>query len=153
MRRILRSRVISSTSTKESVLGSSVLRPRVADARRDLQRAELHRLVDIDVEGDDAAGDLVDAGELGDRIADALGMRRRQAARQADGKQGGEGQSRADHPANEEWLEKVIGKSRQVAPTNAAEALPDLSQRNYRNCGDKSPVAPASAQLPGVQAS
>ena len=38
-------------------------RPRVADARRHLQRAELHRLVDRHVEGDDAAGDLVEAGE------------------------------------------------------------------------------------------
>ena len=72
MRRILRSSVISSTSTKESVFGSSAFGPRIADARRHLQRAELHRLVDIDVEGDDAAGDLVDAGELGDRIGDAL---------------------------------------------------------------------------------
>ena len=45
------------------------LGPRIADARRHLQCAELDRLVDIDVEGDDAAGDLVDAGELGHRVA------------------------------------------------------------------------------------
>ena len=35
---------------------------RIANARRDLQRAELHRLVDGDVERNDAAGDLVEAG-------------------------------------------------------------------------------------------
>ena len=48
-------------------------RARVADARRHLQRAELHRLVDQHVEVDGAAGDLVEAGELGDRIADRRG--------------------------------------------------------------------------------
>ena len=35
----------------------------VADARRHLQRAELHGLADGDIEGDDAAGDLVEPGE------------------------------------------------------------------------------------------
>ena len=50
-------------------------RPRVADARRHLQRAELHRLVDRDVERDDAAGDLVEAGEHRGRIGDALRRR------------------------------------------------------------------------------
>ncbi|CAI2935061.1 protein of unknown function [Aminobacter niigataensis] len=58
-----------------------VLRPRIADTRRHLQCAELHGFIDIDVESDDAAGDLVDASELGDRILDALrlgcGLRRR----------------------------------------------------------------------------
>ena len=56
-------------------------RARVADARRHLQRAELHRLVDHHVEGDGAAGDLVEAGELGDRIVDRRGggSRRREA--------------------------------------------------------------------------
>ena len=48
-------------------------RARVADPRRHLQRAELHRLVDIDVERDDPAGDLVEAGEDRDRIGDPLG--------------------------------------------------------------------------------
>ena len=77
------------------------LRPRVADARRHLQRAELHRLVDIDVEGDDAPGDLVDAGEFGDRIGDSLGQcgrccqkRRRQAGRRGP-------VSSVDHPGTE----------------------------------------------------
>ena len=45
----------------------------MADARRHLQRAELHRLVDQHVEGDGAAGDLVEAGELGHRIVDRRG--------------------------------------------------------------------------------
>ena len=53
----------SSTSTKASVLRRLGRRPRVAGARRHLQRAELHRLVDGDVERDDAAGDLVEPGE------------------------------------------------------------------------------------------
>ena len=38
-------------------------RTREARARRDLQRAELHRLIDRDVERDDASSDLVEAGE------------------------------------------------------------------------------------------
>ena len=50
-------------------------RPRIADARRHLQRAELHRLVDGDVERDDAAGDLVETGEHRGRIGDALRRR------------------------------------------------------------------------------
>ena len=50
-------------------------RPRIADARRHLQRAELHGLVDGDVERDDAAGDLVEAGEHRGRIGDALRRR------------------------------------------------------------------------------
>ena len=70
MRCTLRLSVISSTSTKASVCGASVGGPRVADPRRHLQRAELHRLVDVDVEGDDAAGDLVEAGEDRDRVGD-----------------------------------------------------------------------------------
>ncbi len=48
------------------------VRTRVAHARRKLQRAELHCLVDINVEGGDAAGDLIEAGEDGDRIGDLL---------------------------------------------------------------------------------
>ena len=48
----------------------------IADARRDLQRAELHRLVDRHFERDDAAGDLVEAVEDGDGIADLVGERR-----------------------------------------------------------------------------
>ena len=48
-------------------------RPREADARRHLQRAELNRLVDIDVEGDDASGDLVEPGKHRDRVGDLFG--------------------------------------------------------------------------------
>jgi len=50
-------------------------RPGVAHTRRDLKRAELHRLVDRHVEGDDPSGDLVEAGKDGDRIAYRRGRR------------------------------------------------------------------------------
>jgi hypothetical protein len=42
----------------------------VADARRHFQRAELHRLVDWDLEMGNASGHLVERGEYGDRILD-----------------------------------------------------------------------------------
>src|SRR5690606_4131833 len=48
-------------------------RARVADARGDLQRAELHRLVDIDVELRDPPGDLVEPRERRDGVGDGLG--------------------------------------------------------------------------------
>ena len=51
-------------------------RARVADARRHLQRAELHRLVQRNVERDDAAGDLVEAGEHRRIVRDLLRRRR-----------------------------------------------------------------------------
>jgi len=47
-------------------------RARVADARRHLESTELHGFIDIDVEGDDTAGDLVDASKLGNGVADAF---------------------------------------------------------------------------------
>ena len=50
-------------------------RARVAGARRDLQRAELHRLADGGVEADDAAGDLVEAGEQRALVGDLLRWR------------------------------------------------------------------------------
>ena len=50
--------------------------PRVAGARRHLQRAELHRLVDRHIERDDAAGDLVEAGEHRGGVRDFLRRRR-----------------------------------------------------------------------------
>ena len=48
-------------------------RARVADARRDLQRAEAHGLVELDLELGDAPRDLVEGGEHGDLILLALG--------------------------------------------------------------------------------
>ena len=60
---------------KASVLVASVGGRRVADARRHLQRAELHGLVDRDIEGDDAAGDLVEAGEQRAFVGDLLRRR------------------------------------------------------------------------------
>ena len=50
-------------------------RPGEANARRHLEGAELHGLVDGDVEGDDLAGDLVEAAEHCRRILDPLGLR------------------------------------------------------------------------------
>ena len=47
-------------------------RARVAHARGDLQRPELHRFADRRVEGDDAAGDLVESGEHRPSICDLL---------------------------------------------------------------------------------
>jgi hypothetical protein len=47
-------------------------RARVAHARGDLQRPELHRFADPRVEGDDAAGDLVESGEDRPSICDLL---------------------------------------------------------------------------------
>ena len=51
-------------------------RPRIAGARRHLERAELHGLVDIDIEADDPPGDLVQSGEYRDRVVDPLGLSR-----------------------------------------------------------------------------
>ena len=50
-------------------------RARVADPRRHLQRAELDGLADGGIEGDDAAGDLVEAGEHGGLVGDLLRRR------------------------------------------------------------------------------
>ena len=48
-------------------------RARVADARRHLQRTELDGFIDVNVESDDATGDLVQTGKHSDRIADLFG--------------------------------------------------------------------------------
>jgi len=50
-------------------------RARVAHAWRHLQSAELHRLVDCDIEGNDAPGNLVEACKYGSWIGDALRRR------------------------------------------------------------------------------
>jgi hypothetical protein len=58
-------------------------RARMADARRNSQSAELHRLIHLNFEMRDAARHLVEGGENGDRILDRLGLRdacRQQAA-------------------------------------------------------------------------
>ena len=49
-------------------------RRRIAHPRRHLQRAELDRLVDGDLEMGNAARDLVEGGEHGDRVLDRLGQ-------------------------------------------------------------------------------
>jgi hypothetical protein len=51
-------------------------RAAVADARRHLQRAELHRLIDRDLQMRDPARHLVQRGEYRDRILDLVGKRR-----------------------------------------------------------------------------
>lgn len=55
-------------------------RPRIANTRRHLQRAKLHRLVDWDLEMRDTARDLVESGEHGDLVLDLLGVGKRAAA-------------------------------------------------------------------------
>ncbi|ODR97077.1 hypothetical protein AUC69_13280 [Methyloceanibacter superfactus] len=49
-------------------------RTRVADARGDLQGAELDRLIDGHFEMGDAARHLVEGGEHGNRVLDRLGL-------------------------------------------------------------------------------
>ena len=49
---------------------------RIADARRHLQRAELHRLIDRDFEMRDAPRNLVEGCEHGDRVLDDFRPRR-----------------------------------------------------------------------------
>jgi hypothetical protein len=51
-------------------------RPRIADARRDFQRAELNRLADRNLQMGDAAGDLVEGSEHGDGVFDLVGQGR-----------------------------------------------------------------------------
>jgi hypothetical protein len=47
---------------------------RVAHPRRDLQRAELDRLIDRDLEMRDAPSDLIECGEHRDRVLDRIGI-------------------------------------------------------------------------------
>jgi hypothetical protein len=65
-------------------------RRRVAHPRRHLQRAELDRLVDGNLEMRNASRDLVESGEHGDRVLDRLGQseaRRRAEDGQANRKE------------------------------------------------------------------
>ena len=50
-------------------------RPRVANARRHLERAKLHGFVDRDIERNDPSGDLVETRKYRCRIGDALRRR------------------------------------------------------------------------------
>jgi hypothetical protein len=49
-------------------------RTRVAHARRHLQRPEVDRVIDLDLEMRDAARDLVERGKYGDRILERFGV-------------------------------------------------------------------------------
>jgi len=51
-------------------------RPRIADARRDFERAELNGLADRDLQMRDAPRDLVERRENGDRVFDLVGKSR-----------------------------------------------------------------------------
>ncbi|MBN9023987.1 MAG: leucyl/phenylalanyl-tRNA--protein transferase [Rhizobiales bacterium] len=99
----------------------------VAGPRRDLQRAELHRLVDIDVEGDDAAGDLVEPGEDGDGIGDPLGRRRldlrvlRTRLERGQRGNGGEHQRRQTVAVHETILGGHVRSSRLVPRDSGSE--------------------------------
>jgi hypothetical protein len=60
---------------------------RITDARRHFQSAELHRLVDRDLEMRDAPGHLVERGEYGDRVLDlGIGGRCRGRGRRGQGR-------------------------------------------------------------------
>ncbi len=50
-------------------------RPGIAHPRRHFERAELHRLIDWNLEMRDAPGHLVERGKNGDRILDGFGER------------------------------------------------------------------------------
>jgi hypothetical protein len=64
--------------------------PGVAHARRHLERAELDRLIDWNLEMGDTAGHLVEGGEHRDRVLDDFGMG------DIYGQTGGQRQSRDD---------------------------------------------------------
>ena len=76
--------VTSSTSTKAVVLGASVCGRLKQTAGRQLQRTELHGLVDGHLERDDAAGDLVEPGKHGRRVLDLVGGGRPDDGRDTD---------------------------------------------------------------------
>src|SRR3954469_8147408 len=65
------------------------LRAGVADARGQLQRAELHRFVDGDLERDDPPGDLVETGKHRGRVLDLVRLRLAGAAREQRERQSG----------------------------------------------------------------
>ena len=135
------------------------LRAGIADTRRHLQGAELYRLVDVDIESDDAPSDLVEAGELGDRIADPLGCRgwcrrngclaggHRNPASGPDGRNGRQCDPRGSTQNAHERLPVVC--ARMIRTTKAIRRCRIGKQLNA-NCGDK---RPAADQEPGVQAS
>jgi len=55
-------------------LGRLGLRARIANPGRHLQRAKLHRFIDVYVECVNASGNLVDAGEYGNPVRNPLGF-------------------------------------------------------------------------------
>jgi hypothetical protein len=59
-------------------------RPRVTDSRRDLERSELLRLVNGDLERPDAARHLVERREHRNRVLDLLGRGRRRGSKNAE---------------------------------------------------------------------
>ena len=56
---------------------------RVANTRRDLDRAKLHSLIHRDIECDDAPGDLVETGKDSGRMFDLIGLRNAHPARES----------------------------------------------------------------------
>jgi len=90
-------------------------RPRVADPRRDLERSELLRLVDGDLERQDAAGHLVERREHRNLVLDLFGGGRRR------GGQSPEERKRKREPSN--------GKARGCRVSACPHATPSLLQR------------------------
>jgi hypothetical protein len=70
-------------------------RARVADPRRNLEGTELHGVIDRYLEMGDAAGDLVEGREHGDRILDLVGAGKR-------GRKRGRNRHKAEQACGEE---------------------------------------------------
>jgi hypothetical protein len=58
-------------------------RTRVANARRDLDRAKLNGLIHRDIECDDAPGDFIKSGKDSCRVLDLIGLRNANPARES----------------------------------------------------------------------
>jgi hypothetical protein len=74
-------------------LGRLCRRARVAHTRRHFQGAELRRLIERNLKARDLGGHLVEGGEHGDRVLDALGCGRRggEERRKTERRRGEEG--------------------------------------------------------------
>jgi hypothetical protein len=84
-------------------------RRRIAHSRRHLQRAELNRLVDGNLEMGNASRDLVEGGEHGDRVLDRLGQS--EARRSAGDRQA----NRKEHNCRGAWSGNLFNSSHHSA--------------------------------------
>jgi hypothetical protein len=84
-------------------------RRRIAHSRRHLQRAELNRLVDRNLEMGNAPRNLVEGGEHGDRVLDRLGQS--EARRSAGDRQA----NRKEHNCRGAWSGNLFNSSHHSA--------------------------------------